>query len=192
MSQTQSTDSSIWSPARIAGFDRARMLALGGIGIVLGVGILALSYNLLAGTVPAIAGIGDRLAFALPWVCVPLLALQAGMTAVGGGRLVSKYVDGSPPPSGTSLDMHRRFITNTVEQLAIYIPTQLALVTLLPEDRLALIPAWAVLFLIARIIFWVGYMTNPVYRSIGFLMMAAPNMLALFYVVFCAVAYVGN
>jgi hypothetical protein len=187
MSETLKTDNSLWSVARIDGFERSKMIALGGMGIVFGLGVLALSYFGLVGAVPAIAETGDRLAFALPWMCVPVLALQAGMMAVAGGRLVSPYVDGSPPPSGTSLDMHRRFITNTVEQLAMYIPIQLALVTLLPDDRLALIPAWAVLFLVARIIFWVGYMTNPVYRATGFLMTAVPNSFALLYVVFRAV-----
>ncbi len=184
MSQKQNIDNSIWSVSRIDGFDRSKMLILGGVGILFGLGLIALSYDQLVDVVPAISGTGDRLAFALPWLCIPLLSLQAGMMAIAAGRLVSKYVDGSPPPSGTSLDIHRRFITNTVEQLAIYIPTQIALVTLLPDDRLAVIPVWAVLFLVARITFWVGYMTNPVYRSIGFLMTAAPNMFALFYIVY--------
>lgn len=184
MSETLNTGHSLWSVARIGGVERSKMLAIGGMGAVLGLGVLALSYFGLLGAVPAIAETGDRLAFALPWMCVPVLALLAGTMAVGGGRLVSPYVDGSPPPSGTSLDMHRRFITNTVEQLAIYFPVQIALVTLLPDDRLALIPAWAVLFLVARIVFWVGYMTNPVYRSTGFLMTAFPNGFALLYVVY--------
>lgn len=181
MSQSLTTTQSLEAPARNEDFDRTRMIMLGGVGMVIGLAVPALSYSLLVGSVPAIASASDRVAYALPWMCLPVLALMAGMAAIAAGRLSSEYVDGSPPPSGTRLDMHRRYMQNTVEQITIFVPTQLALATVLPDDRLALIPAWAILFLLARFTFWVGYLINSVFRSVG-MMMTFPNMFALFYV----------
>ena len=167
-------------------FDRSTFFNLGGAGMAIGLAVPALAYFLLAGTAPAIADVGGRLAFALPWMCLPVVALVAGVMTVGAGRVSSENIDGSPPATGSRLDIHRRYIQNTVEQLAIFVPTQLALVTLLPADRLALIPAWATLFLVARLTFWLGYLRNPALRSLG-MTMHHPNLLALGYVLVQAV-----
>ena len=167
-------------------FDRSTFFNLGGAGMAIGLAVPALAYSFLAGVAPVLTTAGDRLAFALPWMAFPVVALVAGMMAVGAGRVASENIDGSPPAIGTRLEVHRRYMQNTLEQLSIFIPTQLALVTLLPDDRLALIPVWAILFLFARVAFWIGYLRNPAMRSFGMLM-THPNMLALGYVLFQAV-----
>lgn len=167
-------------------FRRSTFFTLGAGGMAIGLLTPALAYLFLRGFVPDIAGAGERLAFALPWMGFPLLALAAGLLAVGSGRVASDAIDGSPPTTGTRLELHRRYMQNTVEQLALFIPTQLALATLLPPDRLALIPAWSLLFLVARVTFWLGYLSNPALRSLGMSMHHA-NLLALVYVLTRAV-----
>ncbi|WP_108809994.1 MAPEG family protein [Sphingorhabdus sp. Alg231-15] len=164
-------------------FNRSIMIALAIVGMAIGIALPMFAYIQLQGIFPEISDPGDRLAFAIKWMCFPVLALVAGMGAIGAGRIFSEYADGSTPPVGTRLELHRRYMQNTVEQLLIFIPTQLALVTLLPADRLAVIPVWAVLFLVARILFWAGYIKNPMYRSLG-IMMVVPNQFAALFILF--------
>lgn len=164
-------------------FNRNTMIVLAIVGMAIGITVPMFAYIELQGIIPEIPNPSDRLTFAIKWMCFPVLALIAGMGAIGGGRIFSEYADGSTPPPGTRLELHRRYMQNTVEQLLIFIPTQLALVTLLPADRLAVIPVWAVLFLVARILFWTGYVKNPMYRSLG-IMMIVPNQFAALFVLF--------
>ena len=164
-------------------FNRNKMVILAGVGMVIGVAVPLLAYTFLVGTIPFISSPAERLIFALQWMCFPVIALIAGMGAIGSGRLSSQYADGSTPPPGTRLELHRRYMQNTVEQVLIFVPTQLALATLVPAEHLALIPVWAMLFLIARIVFWVGYIKNPMYRSLG-VMMIVPNQFAVLYILF--------
>ena len=44
----------------------------------------------------------------------------------------------------------------------------LGLAVTLPADRLSLLPAVSITFVVFRLIFWVGYRINPLYRAPGF------------------------
>ena len=52
----------------------------------------------------------------------------------------------------------------------------LALSVLLPVDGLEIIPALSITFVLMRILFWIGYRINPLYRAPGFSSTAYLNL----------------
>jgi uncharacterized MAPEG superfamily protein len=60
----------------------------------------------------------------------------------------------------------------------------LTLATLLPLDQMQAIPVLVWLFAIARLIYWIGYSIDPLYRTLGFVATFYPNIAALGYALY--------
>jgi uncharacterized membrane protein YecN with MAPEG domain len=71
-----------------------------------------------------------------------------------------------------TLLVNQRALTNTVEQLAGFAPSLLALAAGVSSDRMRFVVAAGVVFAVARLVFWAGYILGP--------MMRAPGMAATF------------
>ena len=164
-------------------FEKKTFTSLAGAGMLFGLAFPLAGYFLLAGSVEPIEGLADRLAFGIRWMAVPVLAIVIGFQVAALTRFNSTHVDGTEPPDGSRLSMHRKYLQNTLEQFGYFFVTQMALVTLLPATALHLTPIFAVQFLVGRLLFWRGYLRNPAYRSFG-LAMNHPNLLVLGYVLF--------
>lgn len=140
------------------------------IGIACGFAYVVALYaagGWLVGIAPVAAP--GRLAFALPWLMAPALAVFFCVVRVGNARFVDNVLmDGVPPPVGSTAEIDRRCLQNTVEQFVIFIPAWLTLAILLPDARLALVPALALSFAVARFAFWYGYHRTPTGRAFGF------------------------
>ena len=63
--------------------------------------------------------------------------------------------------------MNQRAISNTVEQLAIFGPALLALAAGVRGGRMAQVVALGLVFALARLVFWLGYLRHPVPRAAG-------------------------
>jgi uncharacterized MAPEG superfamily protein len=164
-------------------FSKGTFQSLAALGMVLGFAIPTIGYFAFAGSISPTDDMATRLALGFRWMAFPALAVVFGFQAAGLARLRSPYLDGSTPPEGSLLSLHRRYLQNTLEQFTYFFITQMALVTLLPATALHLTPIFAIQFLVGRILFWRGYLANPAYRTLG-LMMNHPNMLVLGYVIF--------
>ncbi len=164
-------------------FDRKTFGRLAGAGMLVGLSLPTIGFFAFAGTVPATDDLATRLTLAIRFMAFPVLAVVLGFMAAANARLASSSVDGSAPPSGSSLELHRRYLQNTLEQFCYFFITQMALVTVLPATALHLVPLFCVQFLIGRLLFWRGYLANPAYRSFG-LAMNHVNLLVLAYVIF--------
>lgn len=122
--------------------------------------------------------LADRLAFALRWQLPPAAMLLTMIGFIAGARpLWSETVGGSP--DAARLERHVRVLRNTVEQLFLMVLAHLSLATLLPARELGLVPALALLFVLARLAFWIGYVRNELYRTVGFVATFYPNIYAL-------------
>lgn len=157
----------------------ARRAALIGAsaGTVLGWLLFALIFGLLAG--PVAATKADRLAYAAAWL-LPVAILLFVMTfAVGIARFWSRGID---PTAGTDtrfIDISGRALTNTVEQSLIFALAALAMAAVTPAGQLGLLASLTVLFLIARLAFWIGYLRAPLYRYAGFALTAEINLVII-------------
>ena len=86
-----------------------------------------------------------------------------------------------------TLEVHRRFLSNTVEQYVINGPALLMLSLYLTPHQLKVIPPLVALFVTGRVIYLHGYL-NPnrerTGRTFGFIMTIAPTAMTLAYVAY--------
>jgi uncharacterized MAPEG superfamily protein len=158
---------------------RAQLLV--GAQIALSVPLQLLFVQLLRAAPPWTPAGDDaaaRLAFALTGTLVAGTALLAMIMAIAGLRpLWAETIEGSP--DAARLERHVRVQRNTLEQLMLFVLAHLSLALSLPREDLALLPALALLFVVARALYWLGYALDPMYRTFGFVATFYPNIYAI-------------
>ena len=165
----------------MANADQRRVL--GGVAAaVIGTGTAyALGYAFLGALHPANDDVASRLAFALRWDVFPAFMLLVGIGRVGNARFKSsEAITGATPEEGP-LAIDKRYLQNTLEQLALLFIAHLAFATLAPADKLHLLPVAAMWFVIARIAFLIGYHKAPTARAFGFGSTFYPTVAFLIY-----------
>ncbi|KAK3089272.1 hypothetical protein FSP39_002254 [Pinctada imbricata] len=165
--------------------DRHTVYTLGGLGVGIAGLILFLGYFVLSIPVPPVDTLTARLVFTLRWQILPLLTFMVGIERVANTRLKTSAID---PLSGKGehlVEFYRRYAQNTLEQLCLHIVGQMTLCTFLNLESLTLIPTFAVLFFIGRMVFWFGYRSKPLHRATGFAMTFPVTMLTILYCIFC-------
>jgi MAPEG family protein len=170
---------------------RKQLLVMAGVA-------LAIVVLLILASVPEFAHrfappVGDdeaaRLSYALRWLLVPALCLLAGIGAMANRRFFSDdAMDGTRTPANRSLEINLRYNQNTLEQAALVAVAWTGLALELPHDRLGLIGALAIIFALARALFWAGYQIAPWARAIGFGLTFYPTALALLWLSWRAIA----
>lgn len=157
----------------------ARRVSLIGavVGTLLGWLLFALIVGLVIG--PTAATKADRLAYAAAWL-LPISILLFVMTlAVGMARFWSPGIDPTANADNRFIDISRRVLTNTVEQSLIFVLAALAMSAVTPAGQLGFLGALTILFVIARLVFWIGYLRSPFYRYAGFVLTAEINVVII-------------
>ena len=123
--------------------------------------------------------VATRLAFAARWLLLPGFCLLAGVGMVANRRFfLPDAIDGSRAPESRALEINLRYNQNTLEQTVLAAIAWTGLALELPHERLALIPALAILFVVARALFWIGYLIAPAARALGFALTFYPTVAA--------------
>lgn len=117
-----------------------------------------------------------RLAYALKWAVVAAIPLFAMLVAVGNARFFSPAIDPTLGKDDPKMIVNGRVADNTLQQFMLFLVGMLALSVSLPIEWLSIVAAVAITFLIARIVFWVGYRIHPLYRAPGFSSVAYMNL----------------
>jgi hypothetical protein len=130
--------------------------------------------------------IAARLAFAAHWLMVPGLTLLAGIWAAGRRGFIADAIDGTRSPLSHSLEINLRYNQNTLEQTLLAAIAWMNLSVVLPQERLVLIPAAAILFGFGRATFWIGYLIYPMARAFGMVLTALPTIAAYVWLVWRA------
>lgn len=142
------------------------------------IGYIYLVFHSGTFTGPAADDLASRIAFALQNQLFALLVLLAMIGFIAGARpWASDVIDGND--QATRLAIQVRIQRNTVEQFILLAVAHLALATVLPAHLLAILPTLVSLFIVARILYWIGYSIDPIYRSFGFVATFYPNIAAL-------------
>jgi len=159
---------------------RKRALVLAGIAAA--ILVMLLLWQRVLPFPPVILPADDtasRLEFAGRWLLAPATMLLLGIGAVAAGRfIVHEAMDGSRAPSSRTLEINLRYNRNTLEQLMLAAIAWMSLALVLPQDRLAVIPTLAILFVVGRIAFWIGYLIAPWARAFGFALTFYPTVAA--------------
>jgi len=136
-------------------------------GIAVGFGGGAALYLAAYLAWPAVAPPVDRLAYGV-WLCAgPAVLLYAMFFSCLRLRDTPDAVNPLLAAESTRWKINQRVLTNTVEQLAMFVPFLLALSTKVDAAHTRLLPMHVALWMIARIVFWIGYRRAPAWRSPG-------------------------
>ncbi|MCA8954526.1 MAG: MAPEG family protein [Planctomycetes bacterium] len=123
---------------------------------------------------PAATSMGEQLTYALRWELLPGATLLLGIALIARRRFFDeRIIEGGPAPQAPgeplpALEIDLRYLRNTLEQVALAFVGHMALATLLNGDSLRVLGALAILFVIGRVTFRIGYAISPVARAFGF------------------------
>lgn len=147
--------------------------ALSGVALMIGALIL-LSPRMPALTI--IADAGDRLAYAAKWVALAAAPLFIAIIAIGNGRFLSEAIDPMAGRESRAMIINGRVADNTLQQFVLFAAASFAVAAGASGDQLGLISAAAILFVICRFAFWIGYRIDPMQRAAGFASTAYLNL----------------
>lgn len=163
-----------------------RKAGIGAIGVAsMAAAALWFAIRFLAPPLAGMGSLGDRMLFALYCCCfATLFCLVTGIEAVAHERLQSPAFDPLAGYRSRRLEVNRRYLQNTLEQLAVFVPGLFGLAAYCPDgDSMRAVIATTVVWILARLAFWIGYHRSAAMRGLG-----APGMmvgmLVLLYVVF--------
>ena len=143
-----------------------------------------LVWWLIAGALPtplAATSLSVRLGLGAASLLPAAVVLAAMIVAQMAARFWFGTFDPTAGRDGRFLRINQRVITNSVEQLAILIPAMLALVAEASPLRMPQVLALPLVFALARLVFWAGYLVTPMLRG--------PGMAASFAATLCALVW---
>jgi hypothetical protein len=147
-----------------------KIVALGeAAGIVALLLTMWLAYDLLPAP-SGVAEVGERVAYALQWNAFAALPLLVMIGAVGAGRLLGGAIDPTRGAESRRLMIDARVVDNTTQQFVLFWAGSLGLAAGIDAAHVKAIGAAAIVFVVARIAFWVGYRIDPLYRAFGYAM----------------------
>lgn len=126
---------------------------------------------------------------AVAWLALaPAVVIFVLVFSVGNARFTSEGIDPLQGKDPHFVVVTNRVLTNTTEQTFIFVLAGMALLALLPIEKLGAIPAFAVLFVVARFVFWLGYLRQALLRAPGMALTIQINLVLL---VWCAITIVS-
>lgn len=161
------------------------------VGAASGVASMLLGVWLLYAVLPAPAGmetLDARLGYALRWTAFAALPLFFMLAAVGNARFKSEAIDPTRGAEDRKTIVDGRVADNTTQQYVLFLAGSLGLAAGLPPERMTAIGAAAIVFVVARICFWIGYRIDPLYRAFGFSSTAYLNLGLLVAAIWLALA----
>jgi hypothetical protein len=127
--------------------------------------------------IPPLAGMETllaRLIFALKCCCIAILfCFLSGIEAVAHERLRSPAIDPLLGYETRRMRVNLRYLQNTLEQLVLFVPGLFGLAAYSPDGAsMRAVVASVVVWIVARIAFWIGYHRSSAQRGFG-----APGMM---------------
>ena len=127
-----------------------------------------LTAKLVWDWVPTEWTVGDRIALVIKDAVVAILPAVLAICIVAAQRLDPSMFVGRVPKPNSAVDINNRFILNTVEQFILYFIGNAGLALYCPPQEARTLIVLTVLFVLGRMLFWVGYHYNPYVRAFGF------------------------
>jgi uncharacterized MAPEG superfamily protein len=128
-------------------------------------------------------GVADRLALVIKGSVFALLPGVIGICIVAAQRLDPSMWVGRVAKPNSSLDINTRFILNTFEQFTAFFVANAGLAIYCPLEEARSLPLLAALFVMGRILFWIGYHYNPYLSAFGFGITFYPTVMAFVWLI---------
>lgn len=161
------------------------------IGAASGVVVMAVSVWLLTLALPSPSipdATAERLAYALKANMLAVVPFFVMLITIGNSRFLSDAIDPTRRAESESMQIDGRVADNTLQQLVVFAISTLALSTVVPLARLQVVWACAIVFVVARCVFWMGYRVHPLYRAPGMSATAYMNLGMILYLLYRIVA----
>ena len=136
------------------------------------------AYNYLPWDLPELTEPVDRVIFTLKWHGLTVATLYYMLEGVLGERAANAWNPMSKETQGNTI-LLGKILTNTVEQMLLFVTSTIILSTYLTSQQMRLIPIFVVTWTIGRLLFDFGYRIGPIHRSPGFGMTLIPSMFSL-------------
>ena len=157
------------------------------IAVLVGNWLFAAAFFALAKTfwhwTPDAWGIADRLALVIKDAVVAILPGIIGICIVAAQRLDPSMFVGRVPKPNSPVDINNKFILNTFEQFTAYFIANAGLAMYCPLEEARTLPILTALFVLGRVLFWIGYHKNPYLRAFGFGITFYPTVAAFAWLV---------
>ena len=155
------------------------------MGVVLALPLAIGLWFFIDRSMPPIPGMATQTArffFALHCVGIAtLLALLPGIEAVAHERLVTPAIDPLAGADSRRMRVNQRYVQNTIEQLWLFVPGLLMLAVQARDGTsMRAVVACTVVWVLARWVFWIGYLLGPRFRSAGLVGMVQSMMVLLY------------
>ena len=124
--------------------------------------------KLLSDWTPEDWTLGHRIALVIKNAVFAILPAVLAICIVAAQRLDPTMFVGRVPKPNSALDINTRFILNTCEQFILFFIGNAALALYCPIEEARSLIILTVLFVLGRVLFWVGYHYNPYVRAFGF------------------------
>ena len=118
--------------------------------------------------VPTEWTLGDRIALVIKDAVIAILPAVLAICIVAAQRLDPSMWVGRTAKPNSALDVNTRFILNTFEQFILYFIGNAGMALYCPPEEARSLIILTTLFLLGRVVFWVGYHYNPFVRAFGF------------------------
>jgi uncharacterized membrane protein YecN with MAPEG domain len=139
------------------------------LGAAIGIGLALGLWRWLAHLIPVDPT--GRLPYRLRLACASLLPAACVLNAMIVVQMRLRAVSGALDPLAGQDDwrllVNQRVISNTVEQLAGFVPAMLAVAAGVSPGWMSFVVAAGLVFAAARLVFWAGYMLGPLLRAPG-------------------------
>jgi len=112
--------------------------------------------------------LGDRIALVIKDAVIAILPAVLAICIVAAQRLDPSMWVGRTAKPNSALDINTRFILNTFEQFILYFIGNAGMALYCPPEEARSLIILTALFLLGRVLFWVGYHYNPFVRAFGF------------------------
>ena len=127
---------------------------------------------------PEAWSIADRLALVIKDSVFALVPGVIGICIVAAQRLNPNMWVGRVVKPNSSLDINTRIILNTFEQFTAFFIAHAGLAIYCPLEQARTLPILTTLFVMGRVLFWIGYHKNPYLRAFGFGLTFYPTVAA--------------
>ena len=118
--------------------------------------------------VPTDWTLGDRIALVIKDAVIAILPAVLAICIVAAQRLDPSMWVGRTAKPNSALDINTRFILNTFEQFIAYFIGNAGMALYCPPEEARSLIILTGLFLLGRVLFWIGYHYNPYVRAFGF------------------------
>ena len=116
---------------------------------------------------PSLTDGASRLAYTVQANAFAVIPLLLGILVVANARVLSEAIDPTLQKEDLAMQINGRVVNNTLQQFILFFVATTALCVNASSTQMRLIPAATIVFIVARMAFWIGYRIHPLYRAFG-------------------------